>query len=326
MTSAVISVSDERHRRQLDKLRRELGPVVLRYLAEDSVVEVMLNDDGRIWVEKAGEPMFVAGEMAATQAQAAIETIAAYYDRIATIERPLVECVLPLDGSRFTGVLPPIVSKPSFTIRRHSPSTFTIEDYVTRGIMNARQAALIDEAVAARKNIIVTGGTGSGKTTLLNTVMELAVRRHPELRRVIIEDTRELRRIADNCVMLQTSTNVSLTDLLKTTLRYRPDCICVGEVRDGAAHGMLKLWNTGHDGGSCSIHSNNSVRGALIRLEQRVLEVVERPIPGFIAEAVDVIVGIERFEAGRRITSVVGVEGYKDHDFVVRNLETGELV
>lgn len=326
MSSAVISVSDERNRRQLDKLRRELGPIVLQFLQEDGVVEIMLNDDGRIWVEKAGQEMFVAGELAATQAQAAIETIAAYYDRVATIERPVVECVLPIDGSRFTGMLPPIVPRPSFAIRRHSPSTFTIEDYVSRGIMNARQADIIDQAVTARKNVVVTGGTGSGKTTLLNTVMELSVRRHPELRRVIIEDTRELRRIADNCLMWQTSQFVSLTDLVKAAMRWRPDCICVGEVRDGAAHGMLKLWNTGHNGGSCSIHSNNSVRGALIRLEQMVLEVVERPVPSFIAEAVDLIIGIERFETGRRITGVVGVEGHKDGEYVVRNLETGELV
>ena len=317
---------DERQRRQLDKLRRELGPVVLTHLAEDGVIEIMLNDDGRLWVEKAGQAMAVIGELPATQAQAAIETIAAYYDRVATIERPIVECVLPLDGSRFTGTLPPIVARPTFTIRRHSPTTFTIEDYVERRIMNPRQAELIDLAVSARKNVIVTGGTGSGKTTLLNTIMELAVRRHPELRRVVIEDTRELRRIAENCVMLQTSMDVDLTALLKTTLRYRPDCICVGEVRDGAAHAMLKLWNTGHDGGSCSIHSNNSVRGALIRLEQMVLEVVERAIPAFIAEAVDVIVGIERFDMGRRITTVVGVDGWKDGDYVVRDLETGELV
>jgi P-type conjugative transfer ATPase TrbB len=324
-TAGYVPVN-EGEKRQFEKLRREFGPDVLTALFDETVIEIALNDDGQLWVERLGEAMRPVASMPSSQAIAAIQSVAAYHRMVAHDTNPIVECPLPLDGSRFEGVLPPVVIRPIFSIRRHASKTFSLDDYVKREMLTENQAIAIRDAVSRRSNIIITGGTASGKTTFLNTIMDLQVRSHPDLRCAVIEETQELRRIAENCVMMRSTPHVDLTRLLRTVLRLRPDYINVGEVRGGEAHAMLKLWNTGHPGGAATTHSNRGVVGALLRLEQMVLEAVDRPLQGLIAEAVDVIVSIEKVGVGRRITGVVSVEGFKQGEYIVRDLETGELV
>ena len=165
--------SNEHAIRVGQKLERELGEQVLGCLKDPEVIEVMLNPDGVLWVERMGRPMARLGEMPPHQAEAAMATIAAVHRTTITRDNPILECELPLDGSRFEGLIPPVVAGPSFCIRKRATRIFTLDDYVTAGTMTARQQALISAAALDHKNILVVGGTGSGKTTLVNAIIHL---------------------------------------------------------------------------------------------------------------------------------------------------------
>lgn len=316
------SEKEVKNSRLLEKMRREFGPLVCAHLFDDSVVEIMLNDDGRLWVERLGEPMEAVGTLPAAQAAAAIKSVAAFWDGYATIESPIVEGKMPLDGvSRFEGLLPPVCANPVFAIRRHTSRILTFDEYVSSGVISGYDRDTICQRIEAHDNILVAGGTGSGKTTLLNTCIAYAVSVFPNKRRVILEDTPELKRAADNCSMLRTSPTCSLLDLLVATMRLRPDSIDVGEVRDGAAHTLLKAWTTDHPGGFGSVHANKGLTGGILRLEQLVLEAVSRPMPALIAEAVGLFVNISRVGRGRGVTGLIALDGLNpDGTYRVRDL------
>jgi type IV secretion system protein VirB11 len=180
--------------------------------------------------------------------------------------------------------------------------------------MTENQAAIIRNAIAARLNIVISGGTGSGKTTLANAVIAEIVESAPEDRLLILEDTAEIQCAAENAVALHTSDSVDMARLLKSTMRLRPDRIIVGEVRDGAALTLLKAWNTGHPGGVTTIHSNTAM-SALRRLEQLTAEVSQQPMREVIGEAVDLVISIERTPRGRRVRDVVHVERFNGHQY-----------
>lgn len=316
-----VSDREAKTDRLLEKMRREFGPTVCKLLFDESVVEIMLNDDGRLWVERLGEPMETIGTMSANEAAAAIKSVAAFWSGFGTEETPVVEGKMPLDGvSRFEGILPPIAARPVFTIRRHTSRVVTFDEYVSSGVISGWDRDTICKRIESHDNIMVSGGTGSGKTTLLNTLISQAVHVYPNKRRVILEDTPELKRVADNCVMLRVSPHVSLLGLLKATMRLRPDSIDVGEVRDGAAHTLLKAWTTDHPGGFGTVHANKGQRGGILRLEQLVLEAVSQPMPFLIAEAVGLFVNIARVGKGRAVTGLIAVDGYDGTQYRVRDL------
>ena len=206
--------------------------------------------------------------------------------------------------------MPPVATAPCFSIRKPADVIYRLADYVTANILTPRQAVLLTTAVIERRNIVVVGGTSSGKTTLVNALLaEIAL--HGE-RVVILEDTRELRCAAEDCVTLRTKPGVaSLADLVRSTLRLRPDRIVVGEVRGPEALDMLKAWNTGHPGGITTLHAN-SAAAALVRLEQLVQEAVVTVPHALIAEAVDVLVFINGRGAQRRVESLLELEGLND--------------
>jgi type IV secretion system protein VirB11 len=281
-----------------------MGPELLVALNDPRTVEIMLNADGRLWQERLGEPMRCIGTMRVAQAQAIIETVAGYHSKEVTRHKPMLEGELPIDGSRFAGQLPPVVSAPTFAIRKKAIAIFTLGQYVDDGIMTAAQRATLTAAVQAHRNILVTGGTGSGKTTLVNSIINCMVECNPAERVFIIEDTGEIQCVAENFVQFHTSLEVTMTMLLKTTLRMRPDRILVGEVRGPEALDLLKAWNTGHPGGIATIHAN-SATGALSRLEQLCMEVCERPPTTLIHDAIDLIVFIARGGPGGRIVSEI---------------------
>ncbi|MFZ2316057.1 MAG: P-type conjugative transfer ATPase TrbB [Gammaproteobacteria bacterium] len=307
--SSFISNRAEHEKRIAEKLKRELGPQICEFLEDPSVIEIMLNPDRTLWVERLGTPMEQIGSFSASRAEAIMGTVASTLRTQITAQNPILECELPIDGSRFEALIPPVVSSPTFTIRKRASKIFTLSDYVETSIMTETQREAIEMAVRNRQNILVVGGTGTGKTTLTNAIIDYMATACPHDRIVIIEDTGELQCTTKNVVILRAVDYVDMTRLLKATMRLRPDRILVGEVRDGSALALLKAWNTGHPGGVATVHANSALAG-LIRMEQLVSEATQAPMQRLIAEAVDLIVFIEKTSVGRRIKEVITVTGY----------------
>ena len=305
----MTNVGDQTRGRQSEALRRAMGAEILTLLGDPQVVEIMLNPDGTLWVERLGTGMSCAGRVDAIRALTIVNTVAAMLDTVVTPERPILECELPLDGSRFEALVPPLVEHAGFALRKKATLVFTLEDYVSKAIMTAPQRTAIEAAVSARLNVLVCGGTGTGKTTLANAILDVVAKLDAGHRIVVIEDTRELQVNAENVVFLRTSDNTDMTRLLRATMRLRPDRIVVGEVRDGSALALLKAWNTGHPGGVGTVHANDA-GAALIRVGQLIQEAGVPPSPELIAEAVNLVVSITRTPAGRRVEEVVAVRGW----------------
>jgi len=306
--------------RLVRKLQDALGPAICSALDEDRVVEVMLNPDGCLFVERLGQGIEMLGHLPVGAAEVIIGSVAHALQTEADDLRPIISGELPIGGHRFEGLLPPVVSAPMFSIRRRASRLIPLADYVDDGIMTQSQAGLITDAISRRLNIVVAGGTGSGKTTLANAVIAEIVRQAPEQRLVILEDTAEIQCGAENAVSLHTSDTADMARLLKSTMRLRPDRIIVGEVRDGAALTLLKAWNTGHPGGITTIHANSAV-SALRRLEQLTSEASQHPMREVIGEAVDVVISIERTATGRRVREVIRVEGFAGDHYQIETFE-----
>jgi len=311
-------------KRNLTALTRELGPTVVSELNNPKTFEVMLNPDGKIWVKRLGEPMRPVGEMAPVAALSMLNTVASMLDVSITAENPILEAELPIDGSRLQGLIPPVVARPTFTIRKKAVAVFTLDDYVEKGILSERYRDVIHEAVKARRNILVVGGTGSGKTTLCNAIVHKIVEATPDHRIVLIEDTAEIQCAAENAAILHTSKTVDLRQLLRATMRLFPTRILVGEVRDGAALDLLKAWNTGHPGGIATIHADNAA-GGLTRIEQLIAEVSVHQMPHVVAEAINLVVFITQVPhsecaAERKVTELIEVKGYENGKYVLNPL------
>jgi len=203
--------------------------------------------------------------------------------------------------------LPPVVAAPAFAIRKPAVAVFTLDDYVAAGIMSAVQAEMLRQRVAARANILVTGGTSTGKTTLTNALLAEVAK--TDYRVVIIEDTRELQCAAPNLVAMRTKDGVaSLSDLARSSLRLRPDRIPVGEVRGAEALELLKAWGTGHPGGIGTIHAGSAI-GALRRMEQLIQEAVVTVPRALIAETIDIVAVLSGRGSARRLSELARVEG-----------------
>jgi type IV secretion system protein VirB11 len=318
-STRILSVTDETTRRNQEKLRRELGTTVCSWLDDPEVIEIILNEDGSLWVDRVGKGMKQGGEILGAAAISAIGTVASFLNTTITKQDPILECELPLDGSRFEALVPPVVSAPVFTIRKRAVKIFTLDEYVQASIISQRYCDAIKQSVADRKNILVVGGTQSGKTTLTNAIINHMAEVTPDNRLVIIEDTGELQCAAKNKVQLRAVDHVDMIRLLKATMRLRPDRILVGEVRDGAALALLKAWNTGHPGGVATIHANSAEAG-LIRLEQLVAEATDAPMHALIAEAVDLVVFIEKTASDRCVSNIIRVNGHKGGKYLTTPL------
>ncbi|MBY2918725.1 P-type conjugative transfer ATPase TrbB [Rhizobium leguminosarum] len=297
------------HPRLVRKLQEALGDQLCVALDDANVVEIMLNPDGKLFIERLGHGVTPAGQMSSAAAEMVIGTVAHALQSEIDTEQPIISGELPIGGHRFEGLLPPVVAKPAFTIRRRASRLIPLEDYVRTGVMTEYQAATIRSAISTRLNIIISGGTGSGKTTLANAVIHEIVKSAPEDRIVILEDTAEIQCAAENAVLLHTSDTIDMARLLKSTMRLRPDRIVVGEVRDGAALTLLKAWNTGHPGGVATLHSNTAM-SALRRLEQLTAEASQQPMHEVIGEAVDLVISIERTPRGRIVRDIIQVERF----------------
>ena len=215
---------------------------------------------------------------------------------------PRVSAELPESGERFEGLVPPVVAAPCFAIRRPAVAVFTLDDYVEAGIMSGAQAELLRAAVRERKNILVAGGTSTGKTTLVNALLAEVAKTGDRV--VLIEDTRELQCAAPNLVALRTKDGAaSLSDLVRSSLRLRPDRIPIGEVRGAEALDLLKAWGTGHPGGVGTLHAGSAI-GALRRLEQLIQEAVVTVPRALIAETIDLIAVLAGRGSARRLAEL----------------------
>jgi len=308
--------------RLLEKLRRDLGVNVLTALADPKTIEILLNADGTLWQECLGKTMIPIGRMLPSRAEAVMRTIASCLDSTINRKKPILEGELPLDGSRFAGQLPPIVHAPTFAIRKKASAIFSLERYVEENILTAQQKSIIVQAVRDHRNILVIGGTGSGKTTLTNAIIHQIVEENPAERIVIIEDTGEIQCSAKNFVQYHTTLEVTMTHLLKTTLRMRPDRILVGEVRGPEALDLLMAWNTGHEGGVATLHANNAKAG-LDRLAMLISMHPEspRPIEPLIGDAVHLVIHITKTpEGSRKVQEILGVSGFAGGQYLTQSL------
>jgi len=317
-----MSTTAEERRRAM--LKTAMGPAIAEALSDTAVIEVMVNPDGRLWIDRLGEGRSDAGlRVHPSETERIIRLVASHVRAEVHADNPIVSAELP-SGERFEGVLPPVALAPCFAIRKPAAKIFTLADYVRAQIMVPIQAEALRQAVRERINILVAGGTSSGKTTLANALLaEIA---NCDERVILIEDTRELQCAAADCVALRTRRGVvSLADLVRSTLRLRPDRIIVGEVRGAEALDMLKAWNTGHPGGIATVHAN-SAHAALYRIEQLVQESVTVIPRRLIAEAIDLVVFIAGRDSSRHIETIAEVTGLDANgDYAVTTLSMPQL-
>jgi len=307
--------------RQTRMLRTAMGPVIGAALDDPEVVEVLLNPDGALWVDRLGSGRSPSGHsLSVAAAERIVRLIAAHVRVEVHAGAPIVSAELPETGERFEGVLPPVVRAPVFAIRKRAAGVIRLSQYVADEILSPAQATFLKDAVAQRKNIVIAGGTSTGKTTLANALLQEMAASGDRV--ILLEDTVELQCVTDDHVPLRTKPGVvSMSDLVRSTLRLRPDRIVVGEVRGREALDLLKAWGTGHPGGIATLHAG-SAQGALTRLEQLIQEVVVTVPRALIAETVDVIVFIAGRGRTRRVQDIARVVGLDADGYRLSSVST----
>lgn len=313
----------EERQRLINEVRDDvlgLGPLQ-RLIDDETVTEIMVNGPDNVYIEQNGRlgraPVSFTSE---DQLRRIIERIVMRMGRRIDESSPMVDARLE-DGSRVNAIIPPLAfSGSTLTIRKFAKDPFKVPDLIRFGTLTPQMARLLQACVEGKLNVIVSGGTGTGKTTLLNVLSSFIP---PRERIITIEDAVELQLQQDHVVRLESRPSniegkgeITIRDLVRNSLRMRPDRIVVGEVRGGETLDMLQAMNTGHDGSLSTVHSN-SPRDAIARLETLVLmagmDLPLRAIREQIASAVDVIVQLTRLRDGTRrvtaVTEVVGMEG-----------------
>ena len=344
MTAAItLANQDQQHIRLDVKLRRELGELIVSLLADPDVEDILLNPDSSLWVKRQGAGFVRCGSMSPATAASALGTIAFWRGTVLNHDHPILETELPLDGSRFEGLVAPVVRQPVFAIRLRPRKVFSLDDYELDGILTfkgdisnraqrqedfalavrgLRHAEIIRAAVRERKNILVVGATGSGKTTLLNAILDTIAELTPTDRVISIEDTTELECRVRNYLDLRAVGEVTMLHCLRACMRLKPTRIVVGEVRGAEAHTLLKAWNTGHPGGLGTVHANGALLG-LTRLESLVAEGTSAPQQRLIAETVDLVIFVDQepaLKAGRKVREMLLVTGWKDGQYQVEQV------
>jgi len=300
--------------RQLSALRLQMKAIV-PFLDDDSVIEIALNADGAIWVERMGSEMSCTGaRMTNEEARVMLGLVANAIGTEITAAKPSLAALIPGWNTRLQAMIPPVVDAPTFTIRKPPKKVFTLDDYVARRILSNRQADELRRAVGDRSNILVGGSTGSGKTTFTNAVLhEIAEQTTDRL--YIVEDMRELQCAAKNKLQVFVQEPIyGWQRAILDALRSRPDRIVVGEIRGGAAAlELTKAWNTGHPGGIATVHANDT-RGMLERICQLLEEVIPTAPRPFLAQVINVCVHLTKdpsHPGGRRISGLDRVLGLK---------------
>lgn len=318
MNAKIHKIPDTRHDRLIEMLTSALGAQIGVLMNDPSIVEIMLNPDGHLWIDRLGEGRSDTGhKIRSADAKRAIELVATSTETVCNVDHPVLSAELPGSGNRFQGIIPPVSTAPVFTVRKKALMVFTLDNYVANGILTEKQKNCMIQAVHDKENILIVGGTGTGKTTLANAVLNEIAKTGD--RNIIIEDTLELQCTAPDTVFLRSRDHVTMNDLLKATMRLRPDRIIVGEVRGPEALTLLKAWGTGHPGGVATVHAN-SAYGGLTRLEQLIQEAIPNPQRELIAEVVNVIIYIERYQHSRRIKEICRVKGFDGSKYQLQTI------
>ena len=304
-----------------------LGPEVVTLLHRNDVTEIYNNDDGYIWYQSHQDGKVKTKiHLEPKKIMALIELIAGQCGKIINEDIPSLSTEIRGYGCRFQGEVPPIVKNPQFNLRKPAIRIFTLDEYVANGSMSQEYCDFLKEAIVSRKNILVVGGTGTGKTTFLNAVLDSIAKLSPNHRIISLEDLPELQCSAEDYSPMFTKQETNkqgikynMTRLLADCMRRSPDRIVVGEVRDGAAYTMLKAWNTGHEGGACTVHANDAVRGLsrILALAEEDPEAStnEATLKKLISESIDVVVSIVYVDLGngkkgRKVNEIIQVDGY----------------
>ncbi len=301
------------------RLEGFLGPAVLKALSDPGVNEIMLNPDGRLYFDEKGT-VTCRGTLDRGLAEAAVRTMASLRGCELDPLRPVVSGTLPLDGSRFEGLLPPLCDGPSFSIRRHTASALTLADLEKQGVLDGEQRLCLSDCLKERRSIIICGPTGSGKTTFLNALLKELAQQEPRCRVISLEDTRELSLPFDNKLALLTTERADLSVLLRSSLRLNPDRIIIGEIRGAEALDLVDALTTGHEGGMATLHAG-SVQQALKRFCLLVSRHKSAPrfIEPTVAQALDVIVVLSPAPA-RAVREIACVRGCAAGEFVLETL------
>jgi pilus assembly protein CpaF len=287
---------------------------VLRpYFDDDNVNEIMINAPHEVFISKLGKEFRAPVHLGPGEIQAAITLIASLVAKEVGEKSGNRVLSARLPGFRIEAILPPVaVNGPSMCIRRHAARVFSIEEYIQDGVITEKYAQILADAVAARENLLVVGGTGSGKTTLMNTVLSMIPK---EERLFVIETVHELQVTAENHVLIECDEDQGVTPrrAVRTAMRYAPKRIIVGELRGPEAYDWMDAANTGHPGSAATIHAN-SANKALPRLENLLLManmgVPYEPLRLAIGETVQWMVYIHRDGATRRVSQLSRLHGY----------------
>ena len=319
ITLPLATVAD----RQMRMLRTAMGDAIAAALDDPDVIEVLLNPDGSLWFDRLREGRAPSGLfLSAADAERIIRLVAAHLHVEVHAGAPILSAELPETGERFEGVLPPIVRAPTFAIRKRASGVIRLDQYVADRVLTPAQADFLRTAVRERSNILIAGATSTGKTTLANALLQEIAATGDRV--ILLEDTIELQCVADDHVPLRTKPGVvSMAELVRSTLRLRPDRIVVGEVRGPEALDLLKAWGTGHPGGLATIHAG-SAAGALARLEQLIQEAVVTVPRALVAEAVDLVVFIAGRGRARRVEDIVRVTGLTANGYRLEPWNQGE--
>lgn len=301
-----------------ERLKFDLGEAILFYLQDDSVVEIMVNPDSKMWIEKHDGVLENIGKISPDKTMMIINTVAYSLNTIVDTNKPDISAEFPIDGSRFQGAIPPIVEAPSFSIRKKAIQIFTLKDYVESNTLTTSQRNIISQICKSRKNILIVGATASGKTTFANAIIKEISEVDPDCRMGIIEDTKELQCDIKNKIDLKTCDKRDMNDLLKIMMRFRPNRICVGEVRGFEAYALLMAWNSGHGGGIATVHANNA-RAGIKKIEQILTAHNINPVPAIIAEAINYIISIQKTDKGRKINEIVEIS-HEGKEYVFKDI------
>lgn len=315
----------ESERRLCEKLYHDIGDIIVACLDDKKIHEIMLNPDGRLWIDNHEEGLSSIAHLPSSQVFSIIHAIAGFHNSVINQHNPHLEAKLPffksMQGQRFIAQIPPIVSAPSFTIRKQSENVFTLDDYLQSGRTTQEQDLILKNLVQKRKNILISGGPGSGKTSLINALILEALRQDDKQRLLILEDLPELQCPSSNKVALLTSSTVNMTALVRMAMRMRPDRILIGEIRGAEALDMLKAWNTGCPGGICTVHANSS-QEAIQRVLDLAMEnrLTASPLQ-LVAQTINTIVSINRKGHQKGfIHEILTLGPYQNEQFTFRRL------
>lgn len=302
-----------------DMLINRLGSDLCALLNDTSVLEIMLNCDGSLFVEKNG---FISkiGFISSVKAHSVIRTMATIFDTEISYKNSIVSGHMPFFNARFEGVLPPLVKAPSFTIRKHHKDLLTIDTLILKNMLTYNEASFLRKSIKERRSIIVAGATSSGKTTLVNALINEIQSICPNDRIISIEDTPELLITQANHINLFTTDTSDMSLLLKESLRMRPDRIVVGEVRGAEALDLIDAMSTGHKGGLCTVHAG-SIDQTLMRLVLLISRHKNAPrfIEPFLVSALDLIVQLEN-KPTRHIASIATDLMFNDSIFTYNKI------